>query len=287
MQLDTYLVPIRLYNSATHNNMLNVGLKMSNVKLPQMRLYARPINADTKDPDNATVNSSCVFSYLGIRGVALIDSTEDIQYRDFTAVPWLMLCDIYKNYYANKQEEEGCVLTSGAPDTAQTVDFVSIDGNTVNQAPLTNFVRVDGAVQIEVGYTGTAPNPEAIMINMGNQAVPLSELIIGTFTDIGPGTLVGVYDVTRWGNRIFFNWRYLTDEDIKNYAPKILRFQLSDIDDMRTRILQTPPNAQLTLDSLGTDPLPPLFETSLRLITSTPLDLPAITCNQEGLLLKT
>ena len=241
---------------------------MSNVKLPQMRLYARPINADTKDPDNATMNSSCVFSYLGIRGVALIDSTEGIQYREFSAVPWLMLCDIYKNYYANKQEEEGCVLTSGAPDTAQTVDFVTIDGNTINQAPLTSFFLLNRAVEIQIGYIGTAPKPEAIMINIGNQAAPLSELIVGTFTDVGPGTLIGVYDIARWGNRVFFNWRYLNDEDIRNYVPKIQRFALSDIDDMRNRILQTPANAQLTLDSLGTDPLPPLYETTLRLIVT-------------------
>ena len=38
LQLDIFTCPIRLYNSALHNNQLNVGLDMSKVKLPRFEV---------------------------------------------------------------------------------------------------------------------------------------------------------------------------------------------------------------------------------------------------------
>jgi len=38
VQADVFQCPIRLYNAMLHNNALNIGLKMSDVKLPKSKL---------------------------------------------------------------------------------------------------------------------------------------------------------------------------------------------------------------------------------------------------------
>lgn len=85
-QCDIFSVPIRLYNAMLHNNALNIGLDMSKVKLPKLS-----VDFDKKTP------SSSIFNYLGIKKFK--------NKKKYNAVPWLAVMDIFKNYYANKQEE--------------------------------------------------------------------------------------------------------------------------------------------------------------------------------------
>nr|QJB21289.1 MAG: major capsid protein [Microvirus sp.] len=112
VQLDVFLVPMRLYQAKLHMNALNIGRDMSKIKLPQLEVEVK--NLDINKPlDNQQINPSSVFSYLGIRGVGqnnnTLIKTGSIK-RQFNAVSYLALWDIYKNYYANKQEEVGAVL---------------------------------------------------------------------------------------------------------------------------------------------------------------------------------
>ena len=62
------------------------------------------------DIDNCQINPSAIFSYLNIRGVGMTDqqsANKDVK-RQFNAIPYIAYWDIYKNYYANKQEEIVC-----------------------------------------------------------------------------------------------------------------------------------------------------------------------------------
>jgi len=109
VQLDVFECPIRLYNGKLHMNMLNIGMDMSEVLLPQIEMedYFTPNNFS----DNAQVNSSSIYSYLNIRGLGKsANGQQGVIKRDFNAVPYLGYWDIYKNYYANKQEERGFVI---------------------------------------------------------------------------------------------------------------------------------------------------------------------------------
>ena len=110
VQLDIFECPIRLYNGKLHMNMLNIGMSMADIKLPQMRMVA---NYDKNVFDeNSQVNPSSIYSYLDIRGLGRADaqSRDGNIEREFNAIPYLGYWDIYKNYYANKQEEEGVVV---------------------------------------------------------------------------------------------------------------------------------------------------------------------------------
>ena len=108
-QIDVFVIPIRLYIAALHNNALGVGLNMSKVQLP----YFQVPTANTSIYENSTnrgqVNPSSLLSYLGIKGFGY--SAVNQYLRRFPAMFNLAYWDIFKNYYANKQEEYAYVIT--------------------------------------------------------------------------------------------------------------------------------------------------------------------------------
>ena len=99
LQVDFFVAPIRLYNAMLHNNALNIGLDMSKVKLPT--ISTRPTTYDTPDENEPwrQISPSCVLAYLGLRGYGIDKVVK------WNATPLLAYLDIFKNYYANKQEE--------------------------------------------------------------------------------------------------------------------------------------------------------------------------------------
>lgn len=108
-QIDIFVIPIRLYIAALHNNALGVGLNMSKVLLPQFEAYTANTSIYEDDTNRGQVNPSSLLSYLGIKGFG---TSEVNQYRRrFPAIFNLAYWDIFKNYYANKQEEEAYVIT--------------------------------------------------------------------------------------------------------------------------------------------------------------------------------
>lgn len=111
LQLDVFQCPIRLYNSWLHNNKLKVGNNMAQVQLPKAVFNLNPLDFE----ENATVplefqqiNQSCLYSYLGIRGIG--DGEINQINHAKNAIPILSYWDIYKNYYSNKMEEIGVVI---------------------------------------------------------------------------------------------------------------------------------------------------------------------------------
>lgn len=108
-QIDVFVIPIRLYIAALHNNALGVGLNMSKVLLPCFEVYTANTSIYEDDTNRGQVNPSSLLSYLGIKGFG---HSEVNQYlRRFPAIFNLAYWDIFKNYYANKQEEMAYVIT--------------------------------------------------------------------------------------------------------------------------------------------------------------------------------
>lgn len=108
-QIDVFVIPIRLYIAALHNNALGVGLNMSKVLLPQYEVYSANTSIYKKDTNRGQVNPSSLISYLGVKGFG--HSTVNQYLRRFPAIFNLAYWDIFKNYYANKQEENAYVIT--------------------------------------------------------------------------------------------------------------------------------------------------------------------------------
>lgn len=108
-QIDVFVIPIRLYIAALHNNALGVGLNMSKVLLPQFQVYSANTSIYEKDINRGQVNPSSLLSYLGIKGFGYSQVNQHL--RRFPAIFNLAYWDIFKNYYANKQEENAYVIT--------------------------------------------------------------------------------------------------------------------------------------------------------------------------------
>lgn len=108
-QIDIFVIPIRLYIAALHNNALGVGLNMSKVLLPQFIVNTANTSIYEDDTNRGQVNPSSLLSYLGIKGFGY--SSVNQYTRRFPAIFNLAYWDIFKNYYANKQEENAYVIT--------------------------------------------------------------------------------------------------------------------------------------------------------------------------------
>ena len=97
-QADVFVCPIRLYNALLHNNALNIGLEMNTVKFPKFEL------ASSNTDDIGKWSNSSLLHYLGFKkGAKEINS--GIGRQRYNAIPAIAYYDIFKNFYANKQEE--------------------------------------------------------------------------------------------------------------------------------------------------------------------------------------
>lgn len=102
----------RLYNSWLHNNRTGIGMKMSDIKFPTI-YRGDGINVNNEIEHN----SSSLYSYLGWKGSRQTAGGVGAMKQ---AVPWLIYLDIFKNYFANTQEENFYII---AGNTEASVTF--------------------------------------------------------------------------------------------------------------------------------------------------------------------
>lgn len=158
VQLDVFQCPVRLYQGKLHMNMLNIGMDMAEVKLPQMAV--RGYYDEENRSDNAQVNASCILSYLNVRGLGRKQNPvqEGTFKRMFNAVPYLGYWDIYKNYYSNKQEERGYVIHNDV--TSNKFEIVAGEAKVTvvasNGSTTTNFYP--GPSQVDTDPAGSTSN---------------------------------------------------------------------------------------------------------------------------------
>lgn len=127
-QADVFTCPIRLYNAMLHNNTLNIGLDMSKVKLPIASQWTK---TGTNKYGKGSLNE-----YLGVRG-APSNSSSSTGKGDYQIVPHLAYYDVFKNYYANKQEERFYVMGGSVIQNAAAVVSEDFTGTVVGD----NLIR--------------------------------------------------------------------------------------------------------------------------------------------------
>ncbi|AXH74848.1 MAG: major capsid protein [Microviridae sp.] len=231
VQLDVFSAPIRLYQGKLHNNQVNLGLKMSDVKIPQMTLFANQIGADVVDLDNCQVNPSALLKYLGISGVGA-PIGDDTYQRDFNALPLLMYFDIYKNYYANKQEEEGAIIYTVPAAVESNVSSVEVNSIDIDSTPS----PITGPVEIQVTWTGGSLNQANLIFITDIGEFPLSQIGYPTSdVNFSPTTFTWKWWLT--GNLTVTGRRYRTPDELPNTGIQVERFPLSTVDDMKKALL--------------------------------------------------
>lgn len=101
----------RLYNSWLHNNRTGIGMKMSDIKFPIIsNIFKGTSTKQKNDP-------SSLYSYIGWKGARRENSSTSANKQ---CIPLLIYLDIFKNYFANTQEDDFYII---AGSTEATVAF--------------------------------------------------------------------------------------------------------------------------------------------------------------------
>lgn len=261
-QIDVFVIPIRLYIAALHNNALGVGLNMNKVLLPQYEVYTANTSIYKNDTNRGQVNPSSLISYLGVKGFG--HSTVNQYLRRFPAIFNLAYWDIVKNYYANKQEENAYVITGinhiwksisigdGVTWTKTWSDNISAAYKIEPTDAKPKYIRLDFEENIspeevnKIEFLTNNPNTTAI----SNSLTKLGDTFIFERTDpeaLGlrepsnprEATKVYAYKVKKtitiaYNNNATGN-NLITMPDNKKI--KLTPFPLKNIDDIRTDIL--------------------------------------------------
>lgn len=265
-QIDVFVIPIRLYIAALHNNALGVGLNMSKVLLPFFHAYSANASIYELDTNRGQVNPSSLLAYIGIKGFG---HSEVNQYlRRFPAIFNLAYWDTFKNYYANKQEENAYViagegriwktlaigdgytwktwltnsaeqydvtLTDKKPKYIKLVFEENISPEVVNEIqlltnnPYTPTIESNSITKLGDSYVFERTDPEAPGIR--EPIYPRKATKIYMYKIKQPIKLA--YQISASGGR-----HPLTMPD--NQKIKLVSFPLKNIDDERTAILAAP-----------------------------------------------
>lgn len=259
-QIDVFHAPIRLYIRALHNNALGIGMKMQNVKLPVMTLRANQPDMTKDDLNSQQISQDSLMAYTGIRGLGRSKTGATSFTRTFPAMFILMYWDIYKNYYANKQEEIGYVITTPKNELK---NFILSTGTKTIKINKDGYPQESGTLSsgYSIGFEaeGGASNPN----------IPTIQITL-----IDPNTNE---NITFNPNTDTANWTFATSpkpnytyKGTQNYLYKAGRkiieykggaqgitlesFELSNIDDMREAILAAPKTAPFNIGSLNSLP---------------------------------
>lgn len=284
VQADVYSVPIRLYNAKLHNNMLGIGMNMAQVILPQIVLEAINPVGGLDNIDNEQINPSCLLNYLGIRGVGIKKNAQQ-EYRLFNGVPILAYWEIYKNYYANKQEGKGAVIhREEFYENVQKITQINPTGtNIIPKVPGTATNGQIGSndqleIELNTPYVQTLAN---IILRTSNGDLPLESVFREDYR-----TATGIYGTMTNPVRMYiYAWDYQATTSLP-IRPKVATFDLDNIDEMRSAILQHSINAPFIIASpVGSQPLDKAPYKWLADIDAT--GAPYNKATQEGLGIKT
>ena len=123
----------RLYNSWLHNNRTGIGMKMSDIKLPMM--LARTDGTATKAETN--ISASSLYKYLGWSKSRRTGAAANTGVQK-NGVPLLMYLDIFKNFFANTQENKFYMLKGGPSRLSIGPNIYKIPAENIGVYPTAN-----------------------------------------------------------------------------------------------------------------------------------------------------
>jgi len=236
VQLDVFSVPIRLYNGLLQNNKIDIGLKMDKIKLPTIRIKGQNLQIDDTI-DKQQINTSSLLSYLGIRGLGKsINNQNDHIERTFNAIPYLAYWDIYKQYYANKQEEVGAVIHT----ELNVITIVEGNINTLNDEVILSL-NTEREIELDIMTNVHIELNQGIHTNVLSRIELKWGLKWEKLTDLFRTITIqdNYIDATHYRgyptNKKIGLYRIL--EPTEDVVPNIKFFPLKNIDEMRDNLL--------------------------------------------------
>ena len=275
-QIDVFVIPIRLYIAALHNNALGVGLNMSKVLLPFFHAYSANTSIYENDTNRGQVNPSSLLSYLGIKGFGY--SKVNQHPRRLPAIFNLAYWDIFKNYYANKQEENAYVIT-GIDHIWKSIQIgdgvkwettwnnnsaTTYDASPTSQKPI--FIKLEFEEKIspeEVNEIQFLTNDPYAPTIASNSITKLGDTYVFQRTDPeAPGikepknprkaTNIYMYQIKK-AVKLAYKISTAPEKNLitmpENQKIKLTQFPLKNIDEERTKILAAPSTSAYELSS--------------------------------------
>ena len=140
----------RLYNSWLHNNRTGIGMKMSDIKLPMM--LAKTYGTTTEARTN--ISASSLYKYLGWskskrKGAAANTGVQK------NGVPLLMYLDIFKNFFANTQEDKFYMLKGVGEISFNVIDSYNNenDGIFIVGKDNTKTIKITNKTKLDASIT--------------------------------------------------------------------------------------------------------------------------------------
>lgn len=299
VQMDIFYIPLRLYLPRLQMNMLDVGREMSLIRFPRIRVQGNNVNWAVGEIDNQQVNPSCILSYLGIRGLGY--SVAPMVSRWFNAIPYLAYLEIYKNYYANKQEEKGAHIHRN-PDL---VVYGIVEGR------VTDISSSGESLEIPLTDTGTGPSGRLqksstiqIKMNVLAKETDIEMVFIKVKPDLQAPRTMSVKELFKTWTKYEDNWigtepniallhtkaewwfiSYDNSQNETNTEPKISFWDLNNIDGYKMFIMGNIISPVVNITESWEAPIGEV----LRYATRAGAEVPqyCATFNQEGLCVKT
>ena len=287
LQVDFFQYPIRLAQAILHNNTTEIGMEMNKVLFPKVKIETKVPKWNASQGHVQQISRSCLMYYLGLAGIGRSTTTtsDSVIARKFNAVPMIAYYDIFKNYYANKQEEMAYVLTSNT--TTATINYTSVlseiffsyngqDWQLWNGEIISPnmYIKIEGAnllisrvinVKITDSYLGELQNTNTFYID---QRSTQTQIILENVTQ----------------ENLQLDFAALTQSITTTHRGelRLQEFELANIDQMRKRLL--------TYWDLGTELVIDKNESLLPYQVNTKVDTNGYTYNvnpMNGLVVKT
>lgn len=149
MQLDVFTCPLRLYQAQLHNNALNIGLDMKKVKLPKFANNFKELTGDTANLEKSKKSGKgSLAEYLGLKYEPIRDVVNNVN-----AIPYFAYYDIFKNYYANKQEDYFMLMGGSTIMNATTIESETFTGKAIEGTGTKKLLECVGPATVTI--TGT------------------------------------------------------------------------------------------------------------------------------------
>ena len=260
----------RLYNSWLHNNRTGIGMKMSDIKFPT--IFRGGFNSSAP---KQKFDPSSLYSYIGWKGTRSKNASD---LAEKNAIPVLIYLDIFKNYFANTQEDNFYII-SGSTEATVTFEQQNQDTFTAQvgqdtehswNEPMNNSVTLEASENVKnfgdfwrsiVVKVYNPSNGSSLTVYINNAATNYStkkiELDkIGIDELVGYTTIQGVYIKTPvFGDssnyqKIFYN----------SLGSILKEKKLETLDKIRDEILKTAGNTKLTMNKATDADVKELFE---------------------------
>ena len=251
LQHFVFTCPIRLYNSWLHNNRTGIGMKMSDIKFPTFSHYAVVLKTDKNEKpiyEGKMTNPSSLINYLGFKGTRLNKEYAESApiATSQNAIPYLAYWDIFKNYFANKQEENFYYV--GVGETVRNYTVTLNDGkHEVGNGEITRaLISATTSIQgngIITDWTKFWENCIITLEQTTNGNKEFTGVELATTTNTATITLDKLQEATGGTNAILVKITNNNQNGIK-----LVSAPLENLDKIRDEILASPGNQEFSIN---------------------------------------